>query len=129
MRYGAGEGSERVGMNWAKIVSRGNAEHYRWGEECDGWHLVRSPELSVIEEHMPAGTSEVRHYHVRAQQFFYVLSGELTIELEGQEMVLRGGKGMEIAPGQWHQVMNRSEVEARMLVVSQPMSHGDRVIA
>jgi mannose-6-phosphate isomerase-like protein (cupin superfamily) len=116
-------------MDLAKIVSRGNAEYYRWGEECDGWHLVRSPELSVIEERMPTGTSEVRHYHVRARQFFYVLGGELTMELEGRECVLRDGEGIEIAPGQRHQVMNRGEGDVRMLVVSQPMSHGDRVIA
>jgi len=23
-------------------VSAEAAEHYRWGEVCDGWHLVRS---------------------------------------------------------------------------------------
>lgn len=111
------------------MVSKENAEHYRWGEVCDAWHLVRSPDLSVIEERMPPGASEVRHYHVRARQFFYVLSGELTIELEERAWVLRSGEGIEIAPGQRHQVMNRSEAEARMLVVSQPMSHGDRVVA
>jgi mannose-6-phosphate isomerase-like protein (cupin superfamily) len=115
------------------MVSKANAEHYTWGntsgEPCDGWHLVRSPELSVIEERMPAAASEVRHYHVRARQFFYVLSGELTIEMEGREWVLRGGEGVEVAPGQLHQVMNRGDADARMLVVSQPMSHGDRVIA
>ncbi len=22
-------------------VSRENAEHYRWGDDCDGWHLVK----------------------------------------------------------------------------------------
>jgi len=120
------------GADSLKIVSRGCAEHYTWGdtlrEPCDGWHLVRAPELSVIEECMPPGTSEVRHYHVRARQFFYVLSGELTIEVEGQDFVLRGGEGVEVAPGQRHQVMNRGEAGARMLVVSQPRSHGDRVV-
>jgi hypothetical protein len=44
-------------------ISIGSAEHYTWGSVCDGWHLVRRPELSVIRERMPAGTSEVRHFH------------------------------------------------------------------
>lgn len=54
-------------------VNRGNAEHYRWGADCDAWHLVKDAELSVIEECMPPGTAETLHYHQRAQQFFYVL--------------------------------------------------------
>ncbi|MGA8345596.1 MAG: hypothetical protein WB781_26940, partial [Candidatus Sulfotelmatobacter sp.] len=41
-------------------VSRENAEHYRWGVDCDGWHLVKDAQLSVIEEFMPPGAAEVR---------------------------------------------------------------------
>jgi uncharacterized cupin superfamily protein len=78
---------------------------------------------------MPAGTSEVRHRHVRARQFFRVLRGELTIEVEGELLVLLAGDGLEIAPGLAHQVMNRSEGDVRMMVVSQPHSHGDRLPA
>jgi len=37
----------------ASSVSRDNAEHYRWGDDCDGWHLVKDTQLSVIEEFMP----------------------------------------------------------------------------
>ena len=33
-------------------ISRENAEHYVWGEICDGWHLVKDAKLSVIEEQM-----------------------------------------------------------------------------
>jgi oxalate decarboxylase/phosphoglucose isomerase-like protein (cupin superfamily) len=36
--------------------------------------------LSVIEEQMPSGASEVRHYHRNAQQFFFILSGQATLE-------------------------------------------------
>jgi len=32
------------------LVSREIAEHYRWGNDCDGWHLVKDGSLSVIEE-------------------------------------------------------------------------------
>ena len=34
----------------AMAVSRVNAEHYRWGYECDAWHLVKDPAFTVIEE-------------------------------------------------------------------------------
>ncbi|HUI41079.1 MAG TPA: cupin domain-containing protein [Terriglobia bacterium] len=108
------------------------AEHYTWGAEenpCDGWHLVRTPELSVILERMPAGACEVRHYHERARQFFFVLEGCLTIELDGREFALDAGSGLEVAPGKPHQAFNRATRDLRMLVISQPPSHGDRVTA
>ena len=116
-----------------QIISTKSAEHYKWGgpqaTDCDGWHLVKTPDLSVIEEIMPPGTSEARHSHVRARQFFFVLEGELTLEVEHHDFVLHPGEGLEISPGQNHQAMNRSTAPARFLVTSQPPSHVDRIIA
>jgi mannose-6-phosphate isomerase-like protein (cupin superfamily) len=109
-----------------KKISTANAEHYTWSEVCDGWHLVKQSSLSVIKEQMPPGAAEVRHLHRRAQQFFYVLSGVVVIELEGLSVDLAPGEGLEIAPGVAHQVKNRSDVDVEFLVVSQPHSHGDR---
>jgi mannose-6-phosphate isomerase-like protein (cupin superfamily) len=110
-----------------RSISTANAEHYSWGDHCDGWYLVRTAEINVIEERMPPGTSEIRHHHVRARQFFYVLEGELTMEVEREDFVLRAGEGIEIAPGKAHQAMNRSAAATRFLVTSQPPSQGDRV--
>lgn len=106
--------------------SRANAEHYTWGNGCDGWHLVRTVTLSVIEERMPPGTQEVRHQHARALQFFRVLTGSLTLEAGGTVHTLHAGDGLEIPPGTPHQAFNRSEADVIFLVVSQPPSHGDR---
>lgn len=113
-------------------ISAQSAEHYLWGNprgpQCDGWHLVKTEELSVIEELMPAGTKEVRHSHTRARQFFFVLEGELVLEVERREFVLHAAEGIEIAPGQAHQALNKSGHPVRFLVTSQPPSHGDRVV-
>lgn len=111
------------------MISGRTAEHYQWGAGCDGWHLVKSEELSVIEEAMPSGTSEVRHFHTRSRQFFFVLAGRLTIELEGQIEELHAQEGLEIAPGVRHRVFNNSTAEVRFLVTSAPPSHGDRIAA
>jgi quercetin dioxygenase-like cupin family protein len=111
------------------MISIENAEHYTWGDGCDGWHLVRSAEVSVIQERMPPGTRETRHFHQKARQFFYVLEGELTMDLDGQAQVLVSGHGMEIAPGMAHQAINASAAEVLFLVTSVPPSHGDRVDA
>jgi quercetin dioxygenase-like cupin family protein len=108
-------------------VGAGNAEHYRWGQGCDGWHLLAGDDLSVIEERMPPGTAEQRHRHARARQFFYVLEGEAVLELEGTPHRLRRGEGLHVPPGAAHQMRNDSGADARFLVVSAPKSHGDRV--
>jgi mannose-6-phosphate isomerase-like protein (cupin superfamily) len=109
-------------------VSRATAEHYIWGDGCNGWHLVKDETLSVIEERMPAGTSEVLHYHARAQQFFFVLSGQAVMKVDGRETLLSAREGQQIPPGVSHQVRNDSEVPLEFLVISQPPSHGDRVV-
>ena len=108
------------------MISRESAEHYTWGAGCDGWHLVKTDAVSVIEERMPAGASEERHMHQRARQFFYVLEGELTMEVDGREQALGAGQGVEVAPRVAHQAFNRSGAEVRFLVTSVPPSHGDR---
>jgi len=108
------------------LRSRETSEHYVWGDGCDGWRLADHGRLSVIEERMPPGTSEIRHYHAAAMQFFYVLRGELHIELEGRTFALRERQGLEVAPLRPHQVMNRGAEPAEFLVVSQPATKGDR---
>lgn len=109
------------------VVQREGAEHYVWGGVNDGWHLVKRGDLSVIQERIQPGASEVRHYHGKARQFFYVLAGELTMETDGLTHRLTAGQGIEIAPGVPHQAQNRSQAPVDILVTSTPKSHGDRV--
>lgn len=108
-------------------VSKKNAEHYTWGKVCDGWHLLNSPGLSVIQELVPPGASEARHYHRQAQQFFFVLTGEGVMELADDEVVLGPRQGLAVPPGTPHRLQNRGSKDLTFLVISAPMSHGDRV--
>ena len=107
-------------------TSTATATKYEWGDGCDGWHLVRAAGLSVIEERMPPGTREVRHWHARSRQFFYVLSGTLTMEVEGVRHELAARSGIELPPGTAHQALNESAGDTEFLVISIPPSHGDR---
>ncbi|MBA3470531.1 MAG: cupin domain-containing protein [Herpetosiphonaceae bacterium] len=110
-------------------ISTANAEHYTWGQSCDGWFLVKSPELTIIQERVPPGGFEVRHYHERAWQFFYVLSGQATLEVARQIYLLGPQEGLEIAPGMPHQLRNQASIDLLFTVTSRPNSHGDRVTA
>ncbi len=110
------------------IVSRENAEHYTWGDSCEGWHLLNTSGLSVIQERVPPGGVEVKHYHERSHQFFFILSGEATIELEGKRLVLGPQQGISVPPKVSHRLLNESKQDLSFIVVSAPMSHGDRFL-
>jgi mannose-6-phosphate isomerase-like protein (cupin superfamily) len=71
----------------------------------------------------------VKHHDSHARQFFFIIRLELRLEVEGREYELRPGDGLEIHPGQQHQAINRSGAGIRVLVVSQPSSHGDGVLS
>src|SRR5690606_14433042 len=101
--------------------------HETWGVNCSAWRLLARPDLAVAEEQMPPGTTEKRHVHRQARQFFYVLSGTLSIERDGGQTVALGpGEGLEIAPGLAHRAYNAGHEPVRLLVVSAPQTKGDR---
>jgi mannose-6-phosphate isomerase-like protein (cupin superfamily) len=108
-------------------ISIENAEHYIWGGNCDGWYLLKRDDMSVIQERVPAGGTEVRHYHEHARQFFYVLAGEGTMLFEGREVILQKGQGLEVDPMIKHQFKNNSQADVHFLVISVPSTRGDRV--
>jgi mannose-6-phosphate isomerase-like protein (cupin superfamily) len=108
-------------------ISKETAEHYIWRDICDGWHLIKNEQLSVIHESMPPETSEVRHYHHKARQFFFVLEGVATLEVNGEFVQLNQHEGIEIAPLIPHQMFNHSHEPIAFLVISQPNSRDDRI--
>ncbi len=108
------------------IKNRKNAEYYVWGEVCEGWRLLDQPDLSVIQERIPPGAGEVRHYHARARQQFFVLEGELTIDIGNEHFQLNPQDSLEVAPGDAHSVRNDGSSDAIFLVISAPTTRGDR---
>lgn len=110
-----------------KAIDRSSAEHYQWGDACDGWHLVKRADMSIISERVPPDASEVRHFHARARQFFYILEGCAIMEINGKRIQLSEGQGIEVAPETPHQFMNKSSADVRFLVISHPATVGDRI--
>jgi len=107
-------------------TSKSTAPHYTWGGDCDGWRLVDRHDLSIIHERMPAGRREARHSHARSRQYFFVLHGALSLEVEGATHVLGPNDGLEIAPGTAHQAINAGAEPVEFLVISHPTTQGDR---
>ncbi|WNR44569.1 cupin domain-containing protein [Paenibacillus roseipurpureus] len=108
-------------------INKDKAEHYVWGDQCDGWFLERSADRTIIQERMPAGTSEIKHRHEKAKQFFFILKGEAVMWVDGQEFTLQPQDGCTIEPGVAHQIRNESKEEVDFLVISTPSTAGDRI--
>ena len=109
------------------ITSTANAEHYTWGNNCDGWHLLKSDTISVIQERMPPGTGEQLHYHNNAQQVFYILLGVATFYVEDELKTVNTNESIHIPKGIRHHIFNKGDQDLHFLVISEPKSHGDRV--
>ena len=116
---------ERIKM--PVVVDINNCEKYMWEDNCFGWHLLKKEELSVISEEVPAGKSEKRHFHKEGRQFFYILNGKATMELEGIDYELLSGQGIGIEPGQKHKFKNTSGFMVTFIVVTAPKKAEDRV--
>ena len=109
-------------------VHRANTPHRRWGADCDAWELLSLDNLQIVEERMPPGTHEEQHHHAEAQQFFYVSSGTLTIEMDGQENTVSAGSGLHVPAGAAHLVANRAQEAAVFLAIASPTTAGDRQV-
>lgn len=109
------------------VISIENAEHYIWGEKCDGWHLLKRNDMSVIQERVPPDGAEAMHYHNVSRQFFYVLDGEAIMVFEDRQVTLNKGDGLEIPPQVKHQFKNQTDEDVHFLVISVPPTKGDRI--
>jgi mannose-6-phosphate isomerase-like protein (cupin superfamily) len=102
-------------------------KHYQWGAACDGWNFVDEPTLSVKQERMPAGTSEALHYHQYAQQFFFILKGSTTFEIDGAAIIVNEQEGIHIRAKQQHRIINHTASAIEFILSSQPSTAGDRI--
>jgi len=110
-------------------VSLKTAQRYNWGNQGVGWVLKSDSEVSVVEERIAPAIKEVKHYHERTWQFFYILSGKGTIEIDGEFIELNQSDGIEVAPPQVHQLSNTGDDYLTFIVFSRPNPFDDRVVA
>lgn len=111
-----------------KVVSKYNSlKHYQWGNACDGWNLVGDENLSIKQERMSAGSSEELHYHQRSQQFFFILKGIATFEIEDEIFEVKEQEGLHIKAGLKHRIINNTKADLEFILSSQPSTVNDRI--
>ena len=88
-------------------------------------------QFSIWESIVPPGRGAPPHTHSREDEAFYVLSGEVLMELEGEAEPLRLGAGAFLfAPRHVrHGYRNPGKVDARLLVFAMPGAGLDRMFA
>lgn len=87
--------------------------------------------LSLFEAVVPPGASAPPHTHTHEDESFYVLSGELLIEFEGEPAPRRIPQGGFFfgARGRRHAFRNVGEQPARVLILNTPSCGLDRMFA
>jgi len=59
---------------------------------------------SLAEARVPAGGATQRHYHKLAEEFYFILEGRGTIEIDGESRAVATGDAILIPPGAWHTI-------------------------
>jgi quercetin dioxygenase-like cupin family protein len=87
--------------------------------------------FSLWEAVVPPGAGAPPHTHAREDESFYVLSGELLVECEGEPRPRRVGSGGFFfgARGRRHAFHNVGDAPARVLILSAPSCGLDRMFA
>ena len=53
---------------------------------------------------MPAGGATQRHYHKLSEEFYFLLEGTGTMEIDGEERQVGPGDAILIPAGAWHTI-------------------------
>ena len=111
-----------------RVVSKQDPlHHYLWGTSCDSWELLAETNISIKQERIPGGASEQIHFHEKSSQFFFILSGVATVEIEGKTFELKALEGIAIHALQKHRILNKENVDLEFILCSQPAVGSDRI--
>ena len=79
---------------------------------------------SLAEASIPAGSSTDRHYHKKSEEFYFLLKGEGTMEIDGESRPVAPGDAILIPPGAWHQITASTALRF-LCCCAPPYSHDD----
>ena len=84
---------------------------------------------SLAEAAIPAGGATQRHYHKVSEEFYFILEGTGTMEIDGETQTVQPGDGILIPPGAWHQISAPTEALRLLCCCAPPYSHEDTYFA
>ncbi len=79
---------------------------------------------SLAEATVPVGKPTERHYHKLSEEFYFILEGQGTMEIDGDTREVSPGDAILIPPGAWHQI-TASQPLRFLCCCAPPYSHED----
>ena len=79
---------------------------------------------SLAEARIPLGEATERHFHKLSEEFYFLLEGNGTMEIDGETQAVAPGDAILIPPGAWHQIT--ADTQLRFLCAcAPPYAHED----
>lgn len=75
---------------------------------------------SLAEATLRPGGATERHYHRSSEEFYFILEGIGTMEIDGELRRVIPGDGILIRPGSWHQITADDAGGLRLLCCCSP---------
>jgi mannose-6-phosphate isomerase-like protein (cupin superfamily) len=79
---------------------------------------------SLAEARVPAGTATQRHYHKLAEEFYFILEGRGSMDLDGEIRQVCPGDCILIPPGAWHTISVKEDLRF-LCCCAPPYAHED----
>ncbi len=79
---------------------------------------------SLAEATVLAGNATERHYHKLSEEFYFLLEGEGTMEVDGESREVRPGDAVLIPAGAWHEITAMKDLRF-LCCCAPPYSHDD----
>jgi mannose-6-phosphate isomerase-like protein (cupin superfamily) len=79
---------------------------------------------SLAEAIVPVGQPTERHYHKLSEEFYFILEGQGTMEIDGETREVGPGDAILIPPGAWHQIIATEKLRL-LCCCAPPYSHED----
>jgi mannose-6-phosphate isomerase-like protein (cupin superfamily) len=83
---------------------------------------------SLAEARLPIGASTQEHYHVRAEEIYYITHGTGRIRIDGETREVKVGDAIAILPGQKHKLWNTGSDTLRLLCTCAPPYENDDTV-
>ena len=83
---------------------------------------------SLAEASLPVGAATDRHYHKLSEEFYFLLEGTGTMEIDGATHAVTPGDALLIPPGAWHQITATTPLRF-LCCCAPPYAHDDTYFA
>ena len=83
---------------------------------------------SLAEATVPVGRPTQRHYHRLSEEFYFILEGQGTMQIDGETRSVGPGDAVLIPPNAWHQI-TAAQTLRFLCCCAPPYSHDDTYFA